>query len=110
MRTSFAILGLLSLASAQCPYGGAELKERSDAEQLEGRSVQTDADFLKQFVVDDSDSYITSDAGGPIEDNHSLKAGERGPTLLEDFIFRQKIQHFDHERVRPIPIHGRTTC
>jgi catalase len=28
-----------------------------------------------------------------------LKAGERGPTLLEDFIFRQKIQRFDHERV-----------
>jgi hypothetical protein len=28
-----------------------------------------------------------------------LKAGQRGPTLLEDFIFRQKIQHFDHERV-----------
>lgn len=59
----------------------------------------TDAEFLKQFTVDDSDSYLTTDAGGPIQDNESLKAGARGPTLLEDFIFRQKITHFDHERV-----------
>lgn len=57
------------------------------------------ADFLNQFTLDDSDSFITSDAGGPIQDDTSLKAGVRGPTLLEDFIFRQKIQHFDHERV-----------
>ena len=43
---------------------------------------------------------MTSDVGGPIGDQFSLKAGDRGSTLLEDFIFRQKIQHFDHERVR----------
>jgi catalase len=36
-----------------------------------------------------------------------LKAGERGPTLLEDFIFRQKIQHFDHERVPERAVHAR---
>ena len=42
---------------------------------------------------------MTSDVGGPIEDQNSLSVGERGPTLLEDFIFRQKIQRFDHERV-----------
>lgn len=67
------------------------------------------SDFLKQFSVDDTDSFLTSDAGGPIQDNLSLKAGERGPTLLEDFIFRQKIQHFDHERVSLIIKLGNAT-
>ena len=56
--------------------------------------------FLDQFTLDDTESFLTTDVGGPIDDQNSLKAGDRGPTLLEDFIFRQKIQHFDHERVR----------
>ena len=71
------------------------LKQRDD----DSIGAATTPDILKQFVVDDTDSFLTSDVGGPIQDNLSLKAGERGPTLLEDFIFRQKIQHFDHERV-----------
>jgi Catalase len=106
MLVTWGLLSLAGLVSAQCPYMDAspEIKQRSEVpEDLEARGVQTDADFLEQFVVDDSNAFITSDAGGPIEDNHSLKAGERGPTLLEDFIFRQKIQHFDHERVCRCP-------
>jgi len=103
MRTAVAFLGLLGLSSAACPYmdGSSDLQERSEATEghLEQRAFQSDTDFLKQFTVDDSNAYMTSDVGGPISDDHSLKAGERGPTLLEDFIFRQKIQHFDHERV-----------
>jgi catalase len=42
---------------------------------------------------------MTTDFGTPIDEAVSLKAGVRGPTLLEDFTFRQKIQRFDHERV-----------
>jgi len=42
---------------------------------------------------------MTTDFGTPIDEAVSLKAGLRGPTLLEDFIFRQKLQRFDHERV-----------
>jgi catalase len=80
------------------------LKKRSDLQEGEINDVQTDADFLQQFTIDGNDSFITTDAGGPIQDNISLKAGERGPTLLEDFIFRQKIQHFDHERVDLSPL------
>jgi catalase len=89
--------------------GTPDLKDRRDLPEghLEGRDFQADADFLKQFTLDDSDSFITSDAGGPIQDDLSLKAGERGPTLLEDFIFRQKIQHFDHERVPERAVHAR---
>jgi catalase len=64
-------------------------------------------DFMAQFEVDDSDSFMTSNAGGPIEEQESLSAGERGPTLLEDFQFREKIMHFDHERVPERAVHAR---
>ena len=56
--------------------------------------------FLSPFYLKDQNSFLTSDFGVPIPDQESLSAGDRGPTLLEDFIFRQKIQRFDHERVR----------
>lgn len=43
---------------------------------------------------------LTSNQGVPIPDNHnSLKAGMNGPTLLEDFILREKLSHFSHERI-----------
>lgn len=43
---------------------------------------------------------LTTNHGVPISDNqNSLKAGVRGPTLLEDFVLREKITHFDHERI-----------
>ena len=43
-----------------------------------------------------------------INDNqNSLKAGDRGPTLLEDFILREKITHFDHERIPERVVHAR---
>ncbi|KAF4452549.1 hypothetical protein F53441_4661 [Fusarium austroafricanum] len=50
---------------------------------------------------------MSSDVGGPFEEQESLKAGERGLTLQEGFIFRQKITHFDHERVPERAVHAR---
>ncbi|RYF47188.1 MAG: catalase, partial [Comamonadaceae bacterium] len=48
----------------------------------------------------DTPTQLTTNQGLQIPDNHnSLKAGLRGPTLLEDFILREKITHFDHERI-----------
>ncbi|MDD4413955.1 MAG: catalase [Oscillospiraceae bacterium] len=41
------------------------------------------------------------------EDEVSLKAGERGPTLMEDFHFREKVTHFDHERIPERAVHAR---
>jgi catalase len=41
------------------------------------------------------------------DDQNSLKAGNRGPTLLEDFIFREKMTHFDHERIPERIVHAR---
>ncbi|MFP5438790.1 MAG: catalase [Bacteroidia bacterium] len=53
-------------------------------------------------------NYITTDHGVKINDDHnSLKAGERGPSLLEDFIMREKITHFDHERIPERIVHAR---
>ncbi len=51
---------------------------------------------------------LTTNQGLAIPDNHnSLRAGVRGPTLLEDFILREKITHFDHERIPERVVHAR---
>ncbi len=55
-----------------------------------------------------SASTLTTAQGVPISDNqNSLRAGNRGPTLLEDFILREKITHFDHERIPERIVHAR---
>jgi catalase len=54
-------------------------------------------------------SALTTAQGGPVpDDQNSLKIGPRGPTLIEDFHFREKIFHFDHERIpeRVVHAHG----
>ncbi|QBZ61371.1 hypothetical protein PoMZ_08320 [Pyricularia oryzae] len=89
---------LVWIAQAGCPY--------ADPAALRPREEHTD-DYLAQFSVDDQDKFLTSDVGGPIGDQRSLKAGARGSTLLEDFVFRQKITHFDHERVPERAVHAR---
>jgi catalase len=54
------------------------------------------------------EDYLTDNFGHRISDNqNSLKAGERGPTLLEDFVLREKIFHFDHERIPERIVHAR---
>jgi catalase len=56
----------------------------------------------------DPDAHLTTDQGIRISDNqNSLKAGARGPTLLEDFVLREKIFHFDHERIPERIVHAR---
>ena len=58
--------------------------------------------------VDSGGQRLTTNQGVPIADNqNSLKAGLRGPTLLEDFILREKITHFDHERIPERIVHAR---
>ncbi len=52
--------------------------------------------------------FLTTAQGVRLPDtDHSLKAGERGPTLLEDFHLREKITHFDHERIPERVVHAR---
>ncbi|MES2925138.1 MAG: catalase, partial [Verrucomicrobiota bacterium] len=59
-------------------------------------------------TANEGQPILTTNQGLPISDNqNSLKAGERGPILLEDFILREKITHFDHERIPERIVHAR---
>ncbi|PGH17472.1 catalase B [Helicocarpus griseus UAMH5409] len=100
MRSLPLLLASASIVSAQCPYMSGQLNTRD----VDGGPTEA---FMSQFYLHDNDGYITTDVGGPISDQHSLKAGSRGSVLLEDFAFRQKIQRFDHERVPERAVHAR---
>src|ERR1700744_2811755 len=55
-----------------------------------------------------ADTILTTNQGIRVSDNqNSLRAGARGPTLLEDFVLREKIFHFDHERIPERIVHAR---
>src|SRR5688572_21414864 len=57
---------------------------------------------------EDGYKALTTNQGIPVSDNqNSLKSGGRGPTLLEDFVLREKIFHFDHERIPERIVHAR---
>lgn len=110
MYTPALVLSLMGIVNAACPYmtgglPGTAANPHSAHRRDEDTATDTEH-FLSQFYLDDKDAFMTSDVGGPIEDQNSLSVGERGPTLLEDFIFRQKIQRFDHERVWFITINS----
>lgn len=63
-----------------------------------------------QTVANDHPAALTTNQGLPISDNqNSLRANPTGPTLLEDFILREKITHFDHERIPERIVHARGT-
>ncbi|MEO8414984.1 MAG: catalase [Ginsengibacter sp.] len=74
------------------------------------KEIPTDKklDDLAPDMEDGTDQFLTTDQGLKInDDQNSLKAGERGGTLLEDFILREKITHFDHERIPERIVHAR---
>jgi len=63
---------------------------------------------LAPNTEDSAGEFLTTNQGIRINDNqNSLKAGDRGPTLMEDFILREKITHFDHERIPERVVHAR---
>jgi catalase len=68
----------------------------------------TKLDDLSKNVEDSGGEFLTTNQGVRVNDNqNSLKAGDRGPSLLEDFILREKITHFDHERIPERVVHAR---
>jgi len=81
--------------------------------QSEVKSDKGNAGELHQHLAADADhaearAHLTDNFGHRLSDNqNSLKAGERGPTLLEDFVLREKIFHFDHERIPERIVHAR---
>lgn len=63
---------------------------------------------LEQFRVNNAGTKMTTNQALKVSnDEESLKAGIRGPTLMEDFHFREKITHFDHERIPERVVHAR---
>ena len=75
-------------------------------EKKEKDSVKINA--LAQFQEQSADQALTTNQGLRLsDDQNSLKAGERGPSLLEDFHLREKITHFDHERIPERVVHAR---
>jgi len=73
-----------------------------------GKSVNSKIAGLAANTTSNENSLLTTNHGVKInDDQNSLKAGNRGPTLLEDFIMREKITHFDHERIPERIVHAR---
>ncbi len=92
--------------------GSSTISERNASDKtgtgdaIEGMNAMTGS--LDRVRVDNSGHALTTNQGVAIGDNqNSLKAGLRGPTLLEDFILREKITHFDHERIPERIVHAR---
>mgnify|MGYP001442269968 CR=1 FL=1 len=73
------------------------------------RRTATGAETLvPQTDVAQQGAYLTTNVGVRLRDtDHSLKAGARGPTLLQDHHLREKITHFDHERIPERVVHAR---
>ncbi len=86
------------MAKRTTTRGLSKSRTRGDAKSVD----------LNANVEESPETVLTSNQGVPINDDHqSLKAGERGPTLLEDFLLREKITHFDHERIPEHVVHAR---
>jgi catalase len=80
-------------------------KQTNNSKKQENNDKVND---LATATEDSTGQYLTTNQGLRINDNqNSLKAGERGATLLEDFILREKITHFDHERIPERIVHAR---
>jgi catalase len=88
----------------QTNLGGASKKKAASSEDLgiaNGPGGET-------HQIASGDAILTTQQGIPVaDDQNSLKSGSRGPTLLEDFHFREKIFHFDHERIPERVVHAR---
>src|SRR5687768_17880125 len=68
----------------------------------------TKAADLAPFLEEGAGQVLTTNQGIRVnDDQNTLKAGERGPSLLEDFHLREKITHFDHERIPERVVHAR---
>ena len=76
--------------------------------QLVDQTIRRGAGGETHQVAEDDAPVLTTQQGTPVaDDQNSLRIGARGPTLLEDAHFREKIFHFDHERIPERVVHAR---
>ena len=79
--------------SAAAPQSNASAVARTPSQN----NTNPKLDSLEQFRSDATNQALTTNQGVKVSDNqNTLKVGPRGPSLLEDFIMREKITHFDH--------------
>jgi catalase len=90
--------------------GAGTLSEKNGSQKTGAPALEPQAldGALAGRRVNSAGQRLTTNQGVPVANNQdSLKAGLRGPTLLEDFILREKITHFDHERIPERIVHAR---
>jgi catalase len=95
---------------SRLPTGSTLSEENTSAKvgSLAFEGVNATIEPLDRVRVDSSGQALTTNQGVKIADNqNSLKYGVRGPALLEDFILREKLTHFDHERIPERIVHAR---
>jgi len=87
-------------AKARTPSVDAEISTSYRENQASGGETHQ--------IAEDGRATLTTQQGIPVaDDQNTLRAGARGPALLEDFHFREKIFHFDHERIPERVVHAR---
>ena len=82
----------------------AGMKKKQPSPPVASRPARAE---LHQEATQNGETMTTNQGLVIADDQNSLKAGGRGPTLLEDFILREKITHFDHERIPERIVHAR---
>lgn len=81
-----------------------------DKEKKNNENSNEKMDELKKNYVDDSGTDLTTNKGVKMSnDNFTLKAGQRGPSLMQDFHYFEKMQHFSRERIPERVVHARGT-
>jgi catalase len=89
--------------------GNSEKRTQEKGSAPSGDSLLATGGELHQIAGGEHPA-LTTNQGVPLSDNqNSLRANPSGPTLLEDFILREKITHFDHERIPERIVHARAT-
>ena len=95
--------------SKEKPTSVPAKRKQKNAQRSKGDAQVSSGGELHQVAGGEHPS-LTTNQGVALSDNqNSLKAHARGPTLLEDFILREKITHFDHERIPERIVHARAT-
>lgn len=110
--------------AARCPFAGmtsnppnpvvgASTISETNASEKVGEGIPPEGENLltgdlDRVRVDSDGQMLTTNQGVAVSDNQSsLKVGLRGPTAMEDFILREKLTHFDHERIPERVVHAR---
>jgi catalase len=93
-KTTTSNFGKRKQEKGSVPHGDSQVAAGGELHQIAGKKHPA----------------LTTNQGAALSDNqNSLRANSRGPTLLEDFILREKITHFDHERIPERIVHARAT-